>query len=423
MTGTGPFTVIAKPVGPVCNLACQYCYYLGKTELFPPTERYRMRPEVLEAYIAGFIEASPGPTVSFVWHGGEPTLAGIDFFRRVVEVQRQYLPKGWTCLNNLQTNGTLIDEKWAAFLAEHNFAVGISIDGPAVLHDINRRDRRDRDSHARVLRGFHLLRAHGVDPDVLCTVNANTAARPLDVYRYFLDEGVQWLQFLPVVQRRPEGGVSEHSVTPEALGSFLCKVFDEWIRYDVKRIVVQSFLECLGVASGKPAHLCVMAESCGQILAVEHDGGVYSCDHFVDTTHYLGNVVTHDFGRIFESTEQLAFGTAKHDSLPTCCTTCSVASFCQGGCPKDRFALSGTGEPGLNYLCNGYRSFYEHAAPYFERMATLTMTERPASSIMTELEVVERDERRVIRTTGRNDPCPCGSGRKFKKCCLGSIRR
>ena len=423
MTIPGPFIVIAKPVGPVCNLECGYCYYLEKSELFPSTERYRMRPEVLKAYIAGFIEASPGPTVHFVWHGGEPTLAGIDFFRQVVELQREHLPEGKTCLNSLQTNGTLIDERWADFLSEHKFAVGISIDGPALLHDINRRDRRDRGSHARVLRGFHLLRAHGVDCDVLCTLNADTAARPLDVYRFFLDQGVRWLQFIPVVKRAPDGSVAERSVTPEAMGSFLCSVFDEWVRYDLNRITIQNFLECLFVASGRPASLCVMSEQCGQVLAVEHDGGVYSCDHFVDTSHYLGNVRTDALAGLFDSAAQNVFADAKHNALPACCTTCDVISYCQGGCPKDRFAVSNSGEPGLNYLCDGYRSFYEHVAPYVDRIAALIKAARPPSTIMEEIERVEHDERQAFRIAGRNDPCPCGSERKFKQCCLGSIRR
>ena len=423
MTISGLSLVIAKPVGPVCNLECGYCYYLEKSNLFPAGERYRMRPEVLRAYVAKFIEASPGPTVHFVWHGGEPTLAGIGFFRQVLELQHEFLPEGWTCINSLQTNGTLIDENWAAFLAEHRFAVGISIDGPELLHDLNRRDRRDRGSHARVMRGFHLLRAHGVDCDVLCTLNADTSAQPLDVYRFFLDQGVQWLQFIPVVKMTPGGDASECSVTPDAMGSFLCSVFDEWVRYDLNRITVQNFLECLFVAGGRPPSLCVMSERCGQVLAVEHDGGVYSCDHFVDAPHCLGNVTTDGLVRLFESSAQSAFGDAKHDTLPKCCTSCEVVSYCQGGCPKDRFIASESGEPGLNYLCAGYRAFYEHVAPYVERMATLVKVGRRPSTIMAELEAVEHDERQAFRAAGRNEPCPCGSGRKFKQCCLASIRR
>ena len=423
MTIAGPSVIIAKPVGPICNLECRYCYYLAKSELFPTTERYRMSPEVLRAYVATFIEACPGPTVHFVWHGGEPTLAGIEFYRRVIELQGEYLPNGWTCINSLQTNGTLIDEKWADFIAEHRFAVGISIDGPAVLHDINRRDKRDHGSHARVLRGLNLLRAKGVDPDVLCTVNADTAAHPYEVYRYFLHQDVRWLQFIPVVQRTLDGSVTPNSVSPEAMGSFLITIFDEWIRYDVDRITIQSSLECLFVASGKPSSLCVMSEQCGQVLAVEHDGSIYSCDHFVDAGHHLGNVMDNGFKGILESTLQSSFGAAKLHALPAVCTSCSVLSYCHGGCPKDHFIASELGELGLNYLCDGFRAFFEHVAPFAERMATLIRTARPPSTIMAKLEVVERDERRAFRVAGRNDPCPCGSKKKFKQCCVGSIRR
>jgi uncharacterized protein len=423
MTSAGPIVVMAKPVGPICNLECGYCYYLAKTELFPSTERYRMRSEVLRAYVAAFIEACPGPVVHFVWHGGEPTLGGIDFYRRVVELQGEYLPKGWKCINSLQTNGTLIDEKWAVFIAEHQFDVGISIDGPAVLHDINRRDRQNRGSHARVLRGLNLLRAHGVDPDVLCTVNADTAAHPRDVYRFFLHQNVRWLQFIPVVQRTLDGSVTSNSVTPVAMGSFLNTIFDEWIRYDVNQITVQSFLECLFIASGEPATLCVMSEQCGQVLAVEHDGGIYSCDHFVDANHHLGNIMEGGFKGILESTAQSSFGAAKSHELPAVCTSCPVLTYCRGGCPKDRFITSESGESGLNYLCGGYRAFFEHIAPYVERMATLLKVARAPSTIMVELEVVERDERRAFRLAGRNDLCPCGSRKKFKQCCIELVRR
>jgi len=422
MSVAEPLVVMAKPVGPVCNLECSYCYYLATSGLFSSTERYRMSPEVLRAYVANFIAASPGPVVHFVWHGGEPTLAGIDFYRRAVDLQREYLPEGWRCINSLQTNGTLINEAWAAFIAEQKFDVGVSIDGPEVLHDINRRDRRDRGSHARVMRGWRFLREHGVDPDVLCTVNADTAAHPREVYRYFLDEGVRWLQFIPVVQRS-RGGVTPNSVTPEALGSFLCTIFDEWVRYDVERINVQSFVECLFIASGRPANLCVMSPQCGNVLAVEHDGGIYSCDHFVDQRHYLGNVMTDDFSSVLGCDAQVSFGTAKSRTLTSRCRSCPVLTYCRGGCPKDRFAMTDAGEGGLNYLCEGYRMFFENVAPYMERIVAGVREGRAPSSIMVELERAEHDERRRLRTTGRNDPCPCGSQRKFKQCCLALVRR
>ena len=289
MSTADSFVVMAKPVGPICNLDCGYCYYLGKTGLFPPGEHFRMSPQVLESYVSSFIASSPGPVVHFGWHGGEPTLAGIDFYRQVVELQDRYLPAGWRCLNNIQTNGTLLNARWCSFLAEHHFAVGLSIDGPANLHNASRPDRRGRPTHERAMRGLRLLRAAGIEPDVLCTLNALTAAHPTEVYRFFVDQNVQWVQFLPVVERAPGGGISQRSVTAEAMGEFLCTIFDEWVRHDVERIGVQNFLECFLVVTGKPANLCVMSRTCGRVLAMEHDGSVYSCDHYVDPAPRRGD--------------------------------------------------------------------------------------------------------------------------------------
>jgi uncharacterized protein len=417
----GPFVVMAKPVGPVCNLECSYCYYLAKTELFAPGEAYRMSDEVLEAYVAAFIYASPGPVVHFVWHGGEPTLAGLPFYRRAVELQERYLPEGWRGLNSLQTNGTLIDEEWCGFLAEKGFAVGISIDGPQALHDAGRPGRHGRPSHARAMRGFRLLREHGVDPDVLCTVNALTARAPLEVYRYFLDQGVRWAQFIPVVEKAPSGGASATSVGPEAFGDFLCPIFDEWVRHDVKRIGVQNFLEALVVVTGQPSNLCVMAENCGLALAMEHDGSVYSCDHFVDNAHRLGDIRRDGLAQLVGSAAQLAFGRAKSSDLPEACRQCPVLFLCNGGCPKQRL-VPGEG-PGRNYLCPSYRAFYTHALPYLQRMATLAHAGRGVSEVMAQLATEEGEERRRWLSTGRNDPCPCGSARKYKQCCLTRRRR
>jgi len=417
------FVVMAKPVGPICNLECGYCYYLAKTGLFPRGEHFRMSSEVLESYISSFIAASPGPTVHFGWHGGEPTLAGIEFYRQVVEAQKRHQPAGWRCLNNIQTNGTLLDEQWCSFLAEQQFAVGLSIDGPASMHDASRPDRHGRPTHERAMRGLRLLRAAGIEPDVLCTLNALTAAHPREVYRFFLDQNVQWVQFLPVVERVPGGGVSERSVTPEAMGEFLCTVFDEWVRYDLERIGVQNFLECFLVVSGKPANLCVMSKTCGQVLAMEHDGSVYSCDHFVDPAHRLGQVTSDALADLVTSPRQVAFGKAKHDALPDRCRECPVGFLCHGGCPKDRFSNRAEGDASLNYLCDGYQRFYSHILPYLARMASLARQGRPIFEITAELEAAEHEDRVRWQVTGRNDPCPCGSSRKYKQCCLLTRRR
>ncbi len=423
MSPAEPFVVMAKPAGPLCNLDCSYCYYLPKAQLFPAGERFRMRPEVLETYIRGAIAASTGPVVNFAWHGGEPTLAGLGFFRMVVELQARHVPPGWRCMNNLQTNGTLLDDAWCAFLAVHGFAVGISIDGPAHLHDACRRDRLGRPTHDRALAGLRRLRAAGIEPDVLCTLNATNAAHPLEVYRFFLGERVRWLQFLPVVEAQPGGRVSERSVDPEVMGAFLSDVFDEWVRYDVGRIAVQNFLEPLLVVSGQPTTLCVMAATCGRVPALEHDGSLYSCDHFVDSAHRLGDITTDELRTLLDGPEQAAFGTAKRDDLPLCCRTCAVRSFCHGGCPKDRFTAAPSGEPTLNYLCAGYRRFYGHALPLLSRMAELGRAGSSPTAIMGELEVIEHAERQIWQTTGRNDPCPCGRGAKYKHCCLPTRRQ
>ncbi len=418
-TLSGPQVVIAKPVGPICNLSCEYCYYLDTASIFPTDERYRMRPEVLERYVRGVIDANEGPTVHFVWHGGEPTLAGLDFFRRVVALQEHYLPEGWHCVNNLQTNATLITDAWAAFLAEHHFAVGVSLDGPASIHDRWRRDRHDRPTHERALRGYHLLRQHGLTPDVLCTINAATATAPREIYHFFLDLGVRWLQFIPVVEHDDAGRVREHSVTPEDYATFLITIFDEWIRHDVERLDIQNFLECVNVARGRPVELCVMAERCGQVLAIEHDGSVYSCDHFVTPAYRLGSV-NDDLADLLHSPAQRAFGDAKFDGLAERCRSCDVLNYCHGGCPKDRVATGEVNET-LNYLCDGYYRVYTHVRPHVERMVALARAGRRPGLIMHELAGDERDARHAFMVAGRNDPCPCGSGRKYKNCCLATL--
>ena len=422
MSPAEAFVVMAKPAGPLCNLDCSYCYYLPKAQLFPAGERFRMRPEVLEAYIRATIAASTGPVVHFAWHGGEPTLAGLGFFRLVVELQARHLPPGWRCVNNLQTNGTLLDDAWCTFLAEHRFSVGISVDGPARFHDAMRKDRRGRPTHDRVLGGLRRLRAAGIEPDVLCTLNATNTGHPLEVYRFFLAAQVQWLQFLPIVETHVDGRVSERSVDPEGMGAFLSQVFDEWVRYDVGRIAVQNFLEPLLVVSGQPATLCVMAETCGRVPALEHDGSLYACDHFVDPAHRLGDIMTDELGTLLDGPEQAAFGAAKRDGLPQSCHRCPVRFLCHGGCPKDRFVVAPGGEPTLNYLCAGYRRFYDHALPLLIRMAELARTGSSLTAIMGELEVSEHAERRIWQATGRNDSCPCGSGAKYKHCCLPTRR-
>ena len=408
-----PIQVVTKPIGPVCNLDCEYCFYLAKKDLYPGGEHFRMTDEVLETYVRQFIAAQPGPEVQFTWQGGEPTLMGVDFFRRAIELQQEHLPAGWRCTNALQTNGTLLDTQWGELLAEHSFLVGISIDGPAWIHDRFRVDRKGEPTHERVMAGLHVLREHGVDHNVLCVVNALNSQHPLDVYRFFREEGVDWLQFIPIVERSGDRGISDRSVTADGWGEFLVAIFDEWVHNDVGRMFVQHFEECVRMWLGHPATLCVHSETCGFGLAMEHNGDVFSCDHYVDPQHLLGNITESPLRELADRPEQLRFGLDKRDALPRFCLECDVRFACNGGCPKDRFARTPDGENGLNVLCAGYARFFHHVDPYMRRIAESYRRGVPAAAIMVEL---AEEEAARFRHAGRNDPCPCGSGRKHKHC-------
>ena len=405
---------MTKPIGPICNLACEYCYYLAKEALFPEGEAFRMPDVLIELFIKQMIESHPGPQVDFAWQGGEPTLMGLDFFRRIVELQAKYLPKGWRATNALQTNGTRLSAEWCEFLREHNFLVGISMDGPPDLHDAYRVDKGGRPTHALVLRGLKLLQEHGVEHNVLCVVNRLNSERPLDVYRYFRELGVRYLQFIPIVECRGDGGVSDRSVRPDQYGAFLNAIFDEWVRHDVGRVYVQIFEESFAIALGLPASLCVLQETCGSALVMEHNGDVFSCDHFVLPEYRLGNIRETHLERLAALPEQEKFGLAKRDALPGQCRTCDVYTMCRGGCPKDRISHTADGEPGLNYLCEGYRAYFRHARPVLDRMARLWLQGRHPKAIMAEL---RREDERIWSSARRNDPCPCGSGLKYKRCC------
>lgn len=409
-----PFVVMAKPVGPVCNMKCSYCYYLETGRLYTSPHRYRMPKALLETFVRQYIAASPGPVVQFVWHGGEPTLAGLDFYRHAVELQKRYLPSGWTCWNNLQTNGLLLDDEWCSFLAEAHFDVGLSIDGTRLLHDAYRKDRRGRGTYERVVAAIRRLQGHGVQPDLLCVVTSAAAKDPISVYRGLRDLNTGWIQFIPVVQRTPDGQLTAESVTGEAYGRFLCAVFDEWIHHDLGRLDVQFFAEMSLVWSGGTASVCWMAPSCGRVLIVEHDGGVYSCDHFVTPEHRIGDLETSPLSALVDSPVQRRFGDDKRGRLPAQCRACPWLVVCNGGCPKDRFALAEDGEPGLNYLCSGLRRFFAHAEQPLRQVIARRRQGLSPEAIMAELRAESLARWKGI---GRNDPCPCGSGRKAKNCC------
>jgi len=409
-----PFVIMAKPVGPVCNLECSYCYYLETDHFFTRPHQFLMSDALLEKYISQYIAASLGPTVLFVWHGGEPTLAGLDFYRRAVELQKRYLPQGWTCWNNLQTNGILLNDEWCSFLADTKFDVGLSIDGTRWLHDACRKDHQGRGTYERGVAAIHRLQAHGIQPDLLCVVTSAIAKEPLSVYRALKDLNTGWIQFIPIVRRTSNGLVTSDSVTGEAYGRFLSTIFDEWLHHDLGRLNVQFFAELLLVWSGGTPNVCWMAPTCGRVLIVEHDGRVYSCDHFVTPEHHIGDLETSLLKEMVDAPIQQHFGDDKRDRLPAQCRSCSWLMLCNGGCPKDRFALTADGEPGLNYLCSGLQHFYAHAEKPLKKVIERMKQGLSSDAIMGEV----RAELAVRwRGIGRNDLCPCGSGLKAKNCC------
>ena len=400
------FQIFAKPAGAVCNLNCTYCYYLDKRGLYPESGALRMPESLLEDYIVQHIAASPDSTIAFSWHGGEPTILGLDYFRKIVELQRKHRPAGRRIANGMQTNGCVLDAEWCRFLAGESFSVGLSLDGPAELHDPYRVTRGGNPTHAQAMRAYELLRVQNVHTDILCVVHNLNVLHPLTVYRFFRKIGVRYLGFLPAVERAPEraNGVSEHTPSAEDYGSFLCKVFDEWHARDVGRIMVQSFDEAARPALGLEHSLCVFREICGQIPVLEHNGDFFPCDHFVDREHRLGNIRETPLGQLLDSQEQQRFGAAKRDALPRYCRDCEVLDMCNGGCPKYRFICTPDGEPGLNYLCAGLKRFFLHSRAPLSRLVSRQREPAPAF-------------RSAPSNTGRNDSCPCGSGRKYKKCC------
>ena len=376
------FQVFVKPAGAACNLACGYCYYLGKGPGGRDDAPARMAPGLLETYIARHIAASPDEIIRFSWHGGEPTILGIDYFRAAVAIERELCPPGRTIANGLQTNGTLLDEEWGGFLAAEGFSVGLSLDGPREIHDRHRLTRDGRSSFDETMRGYGILRRHGVPTDVLCVVGAHNAGRPLEVYSFFREIGASYLTFLPLVERRPgaPGGVSPETVTPAAWGDFLCAVFDEWVDLDIGRIKIQIVEEAARTAFGQEHSLCIFRPVCGDIPVLERDGDLFSCDHFVDAAHRLGNIRETPLAELLEGPAQRAFGQAKLDALPRVCRTCEVLDMCNGECPKNRFAVAPDGEPSLNYLCAGYKKFFTHARPFVAAVAGEWRRRSPGSS-------------------------------------------
>lgn len=402
------FHLLAKPAGAACNLGCKYCFFLSKENLYGERESPLMDDAMLEAHIRQLMDASPGPQVDVAWQGGEPMLRGLDFFKRSIELAERYRqPRHQTVLHTMQTNGTLIDEEWAAFFKQHNYLIGLSIDGPRELHDAYRINRRGGGSFDEVIRGWNLLRKHEVDVNILCTIHAANAGQPLEVYRFFRDElGARYIQLIPIVERatpetivyanqgwgghrgsdrplyRQEGSlVTERSVTAAQFGNFLNQIFDEWVQRDVGNVYVTTFDVALGSWMGQH-NSCVVSPTCGNALALEHNGDVYSCDHFVEPAHLLGNLRDAPLQALVTSEKQRRFGQHKFDSLPRYCKECPVLFACYGECPRNRFIDTPDGEPGLNYLCAGYKAFFTHIDPAMRTMADLIRQGRYADEIV-----------------------------------------
>ncbi len=444
------FHLLAKPTGAICNLDCAYCFFLDK-ELLYPGGRFRMSDEVLEGYIRQLIQSHLTNQVNIAWQGGEPTLMGLDFYRRAIALAEKYRLPGMSFLHTMQTNGTLLDDEWCQFFKEHNFLIGISIDGPRELHDVYRVDKGGAPTFDKVMRGLRLLQKHEVDYNILTTVNRINADHPLEVYRFLRDEaGTDWMQFIPVVERIDADGlrlyqqgstVSERSVLPEQFGHFLSTIFDEWVRHDVGRVYVQTFEAAIRNWVGLPSSgMCVFNETCGLGLAIEHNGDLYACDHFVEPNYFLGNIQDEHMIELVASEQQLKFGADKRDTLPQYCLDCDVRFACHGECPKNRFceAPLGTtpeaggqkglspkgevgietpdGEPGLNYLCAGFKHFFHHIDQPAKLMVGLMRRGRPAAEVMQILAAEEAKLKTALAQAGRNDPCPCGSGQKVKQC-------
>jgi len=448
------FHLLAKPTGATCNLDCSYCFFLSKEMLYPGS-RFRMADEMLESYIRQLIQAHRTPEVMIAWQGGEPTLMGLDFFRRSIVYAEKYGKPGMKIEYSIQTNGTLIDDEWAAFFKEHSFLVGISIDGPQAMHDAYRVDKGGQPTFDKVMRGLHCLQKHGVEYNTLTTLHHANADHPVAVYRFLRDEcGSRFIQLIPIIERVDENDVeragtavraaqwapgqasaapwtswrdrplytqegqyvTDRSVTAAQYGAFLVGIFEEWVRRDVGTVYVQMFDVALANWVGEPSGLCVHSKTCGAALALEHNGDLYSCDHFVEPAYRLGNILETAMIELVASPQQHKFGQDKFDTLPRFCRECDVRFACHGGCPKDRFIATPEGEPGLNYLCAGFKHFFHHVDQPMRLMAEQLKRNQAPSEIMRWYAQQDEQRRAAFAAASRNDPCPCGSGKKFKQC-------
>ena len=362
------FQIFAKPVDGRCNLDCKYCYYTGKEKSANTSGPMVMTDDVLGKYIIQHIAANTSPQIFFTWHGGEPTLAGLDFYRRAVKIQKRNTPPGKIIINGVQTNATLITDEWCKFLSEEGFYVGVSIDGDEKFHDIFRVSRSGGPTFQKTLTGYRRLIQNNIKTEILCVVNSENVRAPLEVYRFLKKLGSEYITFLPLVEKLPalQGVVSDRSVPSEAFGEFLCKVFDEWLARDIGKIKIQIIEEAVRTAFNQEHTLCIFKKTCGGVPVVEYNGDFYSCDHYVDKEYYIGNLKDMSLSQMLDSQAQKKFGQAKLDLLPDYCLNCEVRDMCNGECPKNRFINTPSGEPGLNYLCSGYKNFFLYIRPFVE---------------------------------------------------------
>jgi uncharacterized protein len=416
------FHVMAKPTGARCNLECDYCFFLKKDKLYPASD-FRMSDEIMEAYIRQTIEGHRASQVTIAWQGGEPTLMGLDFFRRAVQLEKKCGQPGQRIENTFQTNGVLVDEEWCRFFHDNNFLVGLSLDGPRRLHDAYRHDKGGKSVFDKVVRAAQLMQKHNVEFNILCTVNAQNSRQPLEVYRFFRDElEARYTQFIPIVERDNETGnqegtkVTGRTVDPEQYGRFLIDIFDEWVRRDVGFMFVLFFDAVLASYVRGRSTLCVLSPTCGEGVALEHNGDLYSCDHYVEPRFLLGNISGRPIAELVSCERQRRFGKDKSATLPRYCRECEFLFTCHGECPKNRVLMTPDGEPGLNWLCAGLKTFFKHADRPMKAMAHLLRQGRNADGIV---KILAEEEGRTVPKNdkiGRNDPCPCGSGLKYKKC-------
>jgi uncharacterized protein len=428
------FQIMLKPAGPSCNLNCTYCYYLEKKKLYPSEKEFRMPDKLLEDFTKQYIEANQIPVVTFTWQGGEPTLMGLDFFRKAIELQKKYAA-GKTIENAFQTNGTRLNDEWCSFFKDNKILVGISIDGEEDNHDHYRRTYSDGTTFKRAMKGIELLHKHNVEFNTLSCVNSYNVHSATETYRFLKNIGSGFIQFLPVVERiatQPNGEelnlvppsctenalVTEWSVNGKDFGKFLITIFNEWVRNDVAKYYIQIFDTTLANYVGEMPGLCVFSETCGSALAMEHNGDLYSCDHYVYPEYFLGNISDEPMMNLVKSQRQFDFGIDKRNKLPHYCLKCDVRYACHGECPKHRFISTSDGKPGLNYLCEGYKLFFHHVEPYMEYMAKELRSKRAPANVMN---WIRNKDNQVVKPLipERNDPCPCASGKKFKNCCAG----